>query len=218
MSSRVGQNTSSISQLTNRLDNLDADEIGFESGSSGMQSTDVENAIIEAYNHGGSGGPVSADDVSFDPADTDLSSTNVEDVVKEVNDKVVDLDTSVSQLTQTVSGQGTNISGLQTSVSQLTQDVNTLNGRFVSTAVSLRGFYYGAGGNVEVPITLPTYNNTIIIASGNAINSFRISANGEITSSASTTITLTYSNNKLLIGGGNWYTGGLIIATWNAFA
>lgn len=98
ISSRVGQNTSSISQLTNRLDNLNSDDIAFEPGSSGMQSTDVENAIIEAYNHGGSSGPVSADDVSFDPSDTDLSSTNVEDVVKEVNDKTVDLETSVSEL------------------------------------------------------------------------------------------------------------------------
>lgn len=61
-----------------------AANIVFTPGASGMQSTNVEDAIKEAYAHGGGAGTVTAADVTYDNTTSGLSATDVQDAINEV--------------------------------------------------------------------------------------------------------------------------------------
>ena len=60
-----------------------AANIVFTPGASGMQSTNVEDAIKEAYAHGGAG-TVTAADVTYDNTSSGLSATNAQAAIDEV--------------------------------------------------------------------------------------------------------------------------------------
>lgn len=63
----------------------DAANIEFDNDGTGMTSTNVQAAIVEAYNHGGGGGGGStAAAVSYDNTDSGLTATNVQDAIDEL--------------------------------------------------------------------------------------------------------------------------------------
>ncbi len=100
----------------------------------------------------------------------------------------------------------------------LNSELTDLNSDIVAQFGSLTAldYYYGAGGTVEVPIILPSYNNTMLIVSGSRMASFMINESGNITSPTSTDITVTYSDGKLKITGSTWYTRSIILCSWKS--
>lgn len=62
----------------------DAVNIEFDNDGTGMTATNVQAAIVEAYNHGGGGGASAAADVTYDNTDSGLTATNVQDAIDEL--------------------------------------------------------------------------------------------------------------------------------------
>lgn len=55
----------------------DADNVDFDPGDSGMESTNAEDAIKEAYNHGGGGGQISLDDTVTSSSQNGVKSSGI---------------------------------------------------------------------------------------------------------------------------------------------
>lgn len=66
----------------------DAANIEFDNDGTGMTATNVQAAIVEAYNHGGGGGGSTAAAVSYDNTDSGLTATNVQDAIDEVEAEI----------------------------------------------------------------------------------------------------------------------------------
>lgn len=62
----------------------DAANIEFDNDGTGMSATNVQAAIVEAYNHSGGGGGSTAAAVSYDNTDSGLTATNVQDAIDEL--------------------------------------------------------------------------------------------------------------------------------------
>lgn len=90
----------------------DAANIEFDNTGTGMTATNVQAAIVEAYNHGGSGGASAAEDVTYNNTTSGLTASNVQDAIDEVEAEIQALPSRALHEVASVTADGVKTTGV----------------------------------------------------------------------------------------------------------
>ena len=148
----------------------DAANIEFDNDGTGMTATNVQAAIVEAYNHGGGGGASAAADVTYDNTTSGLTATNAQAAIDELESEIQALPTHEDELITDPTGTPVDLSTYSSSSNKYTVPANgfvvariktgTTNGygTVVRNGIAVFGIQ-GVAADIEEIATIPVKAN-----------------------------------------------------------